>query len=346
VEHRLKEIETLALSEIEAAFTPQGLEAVRAKYLSRKGVFAVLYKELAACGAQARPVLGQRLNGLKFVVEEALKKKAAALSSGSRPACREMFDATMPGICPPIGKGHLITKIIGDICGIFSRMGFGVVEGPEIENEFNNFEALNIPPDHPSREAFDTFYLNTENFESNKQTRRLLRSHTSPMQIRYMLKHKPPFSIVVPGKVFRPDATDASHSFMFHQVEGLMVGDNISFANLKWVLFEFVRQCFGSSAKVRFRPHFFPFTEPSAEVDVSCIICQGRGCRVCSQSGWLEILGSGMVDPNVFRAVDIDPDKFSGLAFGMGVERIAMLKHGIDDIRFFYENDLRFLGQF
>ncbi|MDD5504780.1 MAG: phenylalanine--tRNA ligase subunit alpha [Candidatus Omnitrophica bacterium] len=346
MENRLRELEKLALLDIKAVSTQQEFEMARAKYLGRKGAFSVLYKELAACSPQERPALGQKLNKLKSVLEEEFKNKANVLSRGSCQARQDTFDATMPGICPLVGKTHLITKTIDDICGIFSCMGFGIVEGPEIENEFNNFEALNIPLDHPSREAFDTFYLDTENFGSNPQARRLLRSHTSPMQIRYMLEHKPPFSIAVPGKVFRPDATDASHSFMFHQVEGLMVADNINFANLKWILFEFARKCFGSAVQVRFRPHFFPFTEPSAEVDVSCIICQGRGCRVCSQSGWLEILGSGMVDPNVFKAVGIDSDKFSGFAFGMGVERIAMLKHGIDDIRLFYENDLRFLGQF
>jgi phenylalanyl-tRNA synthetase alpha chain len=247
---------------------------------------------------------------------------------------------------PDIGVEHPITRTIDEICGIFSHMGFAVIEGPEIETEFNNFQALNIPLEHPSRDTFDTFYIDTEAFDTDPAKRRLLRSHTSPVQIRYMLARKPPFSVVVPGKVFRPDAVDASHSFMFHQVEGLMVGEGISFANLKWALFEFARQYFGEAAKVRFRPHFFPFTEPSAEVDLSCIICAGQGCRVCSQSGWLEILGAGMVDPNVFQAVSIDHEKYSGFAFGMGVERIAMLRYGIDDIRLFYENDLRFLRQF
>ncbi len=346
MKERLKEIEIQALSEIDAASTRQALEVIRAKYLSRKGVLSRLYKELGSVDEQDRPAIGQGINRLKAIFEQDIAQRLHELSAKTGPAESEAFDITMPGIYPDIGKKHPITKTIDDICGVFSRMGFAIIEGPEIETEFNNFEALNIPLDHPSRDTFDTFYLDTENFETDPQKRRLLRSHTSPVQIRYMQKHKPPFSIAVPGKVFRPDATDASHSFMFHQIEGLVVGDGINFANLKWALFEFARQYFGESTKARFRPHFFPFTEPSAEVDVSCIICQGQGCRVCSQSGWLEILGAGMVDPNVFKEVNIDAEKYSGFAFGMGVERIAMLKYGIDDIRLFYENDLRFLRQF
>ena len=216
-------------------------------------------------------------------------------------------------------------------------MGFKIVEGPEIETEFYNFEALNIPLDHPSRDAFDTFYI---------KDKYLLRSHTSPVQARFMEKEKPPFKIIVPGKVYRPDAVDASHSFMFHQVEGLVVGEDVTFADLKGALSVFVKEYFGEKAKVRFRPHYFPFTEPSAEVDVSCIICGGSGCSVCGKKGWLEILGCGMVHPNVFKAVKYNPEKVTGFAFGMGVDRIAMLKYGINDIRLFYENDMRFLEQF
>lgn len=346
MKERLKQIEQQALSEIDSALTQQALEEVRTKYLSRKGVLSNLYKELARADAQERPAIGQELNRLKAIFEQDIQQRANELSAHTAPNKGMSFDATMPGIMPDIGTEHPITKTIENICRIFSHMGFAVIEGPEIETEFNNFQALNIPLDHPSRDTFDTFYIDTESFDTDPAKRRLLRSHTSPVQIRYMLQHKPPLSIVVPGKVFRPDAVDASHSFMFHQIEGLMVGEGVNFANLKWALFEFARQYFGEETKARFRPHFFPFTEPSAEVDISCMICAGQGCRVCKQSGWLEILGAGMVDPNVFQAVNIDSEKYSGFAFGMGVDRIAMLRHGIDDIRLFYENDLRFLKQF
>ncbi len=229
-----------------------------------------------------------------------------------------------------------LVQVVDDICDIFHDFGFAVVSGPEMETEHHNFEALNIPKDHPSRDSFDTFYLDNGN---------LLRSQTSTVQIRVMEKVRPPLKVIAPGKVYRPDATDASHSFMFHQIEGLMVDERVSFAELKGVLFGFAQVFFGKNVRLRFRPHFFPFTEPSAEVDVSCVMCQGKGCRVCSQKGWLEILGAGMVHPRVFEAVGISPERYTGLAFGMGVERIAMLKWGVADIRLFYENDLRFLRQ-
>ena len=226
---------------------------------------------------------------------------------------------------------------------MFKKMGFTVVDGPEIESEYNNFTGLNIPLDHPSREAFDTFYLNAPAGDEGKY---LLRSQTSTVQIREMKAQKPPLAIVAPGRVYRPDAVDASHSFMFHQIEGFMVGENITFSDLKGVLEFFAKGIFGEEIKMRFRPHFFPFTEPSAEVDITCIICKGKGCSVCGRKGWLEVLGSGMIHPNVFKNVGYDPKKYSGFAFGMGVERIAMLKYGISDIRLFFENDLRFLKQF
>jgi phenylalanyl-tRNA synthetase alpha chain len=346
VKQQLIDIEKTAIAEIDQANSHQELEQLKIKYLSRKGLIAQLYKTLGNMPTQDRPEIGQSLNRLKQVLAQDIEQRSGEICSQAGMPCGMACDITMPGIGPALGRTHPIVRTLDEICDVFSHMGFAVIEGPEIETEFNNFEALNIPLDHPSRDNFDTFYLETNNFDINIQDRRLLRSHTSPVQIRYMQEHKPPFAIVVPGKVFRPDATDASHSFMFHQVEGLVVGEDINFTNLKWALYEFARQCFSSSAKVRFRPHFFPFTEPSAEVDVSCIICSGEGCRVCSQSGWLEILGAGMVDPHVFKAVGIDSDIYSGFAFGMGVERIAMLKYGIDDIRLFYENDQRFLKQF
>lgn len=354
MEEKLKEIELQAQKDIDSAGTPDELDTLKIKYLGRKGIVAELFKELKDVPAEQKPSFGQGINRLKGILDEELKQRAEEI--GSKQALAEdLLDVTMPGEKPGIGTLHPITKTINDICGLFSHMGFAVVEGPEIETEYNNFEALNIPVDHPSREAFDTFYINpvrnihprdADRISNGVKDRWLLRSHTSPVQVRYMQKNSPPFSIIVPGKVYRPDAVDASHSFMFHQIEGLMVSDNITFANLKWALFEFARQYFGPGSKVRFRPHFFPFTEPSAEVDVSCMICGGEGCRVCSQKGWLEILGAGMVDPNVFKAVGYDPEKVTGFAFGMGVERIAMLKYGIDDIRLFFDNDIRFLKQF
>ncbi|UCH12561.1 MAG: phenylalanine--tRNA ligase subunit alpha [Candidatus Omnitrophota bacterium] len=325
-----------ALSEIKNARTKDELENVRIKYLGRKGEMAGIISRIPSMPQEEKPTMGRLANEIKqLLIEEIAKKKNEIIQLKVPPA--ERMDLTMPGYSFQIGHIHPITRALNEICEIFTRMGFAVVEGPEIETEYNNFEALNIPLEHPSRDIFDTFYI---------RDNLLLRSHTSPVQIRYMKKHSPPFAIVVPGKVFRPDAVDASHSFMFHQVEGLMIAEGISFAHLKGVLLDFGRQLFGEEIRLRFRPHFFPFTEPSAEVDVSCIICKGKGCRVCSQKGWLEILGAGMVDPAVFKAVNLTDEKFTGFAFGMGVERIAMLKYGINDIRLFFENDVRFLEQF
>jgi len=341
---KLKEIEQQALKEIDSAGDLSELEAIKVKYLSRKGLISALFKELSSIPQDEKPAFGQGVNRLKELLDQELIQRTGEISVKGDDSQKESVDVTMPPPEPSIGSLHPLTKTINEICDVFSHMGFAIVEGPEIETEHNNFEALNIPIDHPSRDTFDTFYLKPSS--EGIKDHWLLRSHTSPVQIRYMQEHTPPFSIVVPGKVFRPDAVDASHSFMFHQIEGLMVSENINFANLKWALYEFARLYFGPASKVRFRPHFFPFTEPSAEVDVSCMICGGGGCRVCSHKGWLEILGAGMVDPNVFKAVGIDPEKYSGFAFGMGVERITMLKHGIDDIRLFYENDNRFLNQF
>ncbi len=337
MDDRFNDIKHKAQEAIDGCNDLEALEEIKLEYLSRKGTIAQLFKELGNIPQDKRPSFGKDINSLRELLQLEIEQRADEITTKSPSLASDACDATMPAPRPQVGNVHPITKTLNEICEVFTHMGFAVVEGPEIETEFNNFEALNIPKDHPSREGFDTFYIKDE---------WLLRSHTSPVQIRYMQDNAPPFSVVVPGKVFRPDATDASHSFMFHQVEGLVVSKDISFANLKWALLEFARVYFGQSTKVRFRPHFFPFTEPSVEVDVSCVICGGTGCRVCSQSGWLEILGAGMVDPNVFKAVGIDPDVYNGLAFGMGVERIAMLKYGVDDIRLFYENDLRFLGQF
>jgi phenylalanyl-tRNA synthetase alpha chain len=281
---------------------------------------------------------------LKGTISAGLEERR--LSIGAVPGAQKAeagVDLTLPGICQASGCRHPLTQVIEEICDIFTAMGFVVVEGPEVETEYNNFTGLNIPLDHPSREAFDTFYLRDKNSAGE---RLLLRSQTSPVQIREMKRSKPPLAIVAPGRVYRPDAVDACHSFMFHQIEGFMVDENITFGHLKGTLEHFAKAVFGKNIRMRFRPHFFPFTEPSAEVDVSCFICGGKGCPSCGRKGWLEILGSGMIHPNVFKNVGYDPKKYSGFAFGMGVERIAMLKYCVNDIRLFYENDLRFLHQF
>ena len=300
------------------------LEELRIFYLGRKGKIADLFRNLASCAPEERPRLGEALNQLKAFAERTFQEKLELLHAKAAKIPSD-FDPTLPGIRPVVGRLHPITQTIREICDIFVRLGFEVVGGREIETEFYNFTALNIPLDHPSRDAFDTFYT---------EQGHLLRSQTSTVQIRVMQNRKPPLRIIAPGKVYRPDAVDASHSFMFHQIEGLMVDDHTTFSDLKGILHLFLRTLLGDDIKMRFRPHFFPFTEPSVEVDVSW----GKG--------WLELLGAGQVDPEVFRAVKYDPRKVQGFAFGLGVERIAMLKYGIKDIRLFYENDLRFLRQF
>ena len=314
----------------------KSLEDIRVKYLGRNGIISTLMKELPKLDKTKKPKAGKELNLLKIYITKKLEQKKSEIKDG--PTAKEKtLDITMPGILPEGGRLHPITKTLNEINNIFVSLGFRIAEGPEIEKEFYNFEALNIPLEHPSRDAFDTFYLKDDV---------LLRSHTSTVQIRIMEKKEPPIQAIMPGKVYRPDAVDASHSFMFHQVEGLLVDKDVKFSDLKGTLGLFTKRMFGEKTKTRFRPSFFPFTEPSAEVDISCIICSGKGCRVCSHTGWLEILGAGMVNPRVFEAVGYPTGKYTGFAFGMGVERIAMLKYGIDDIRLFYENDTRFLKQF
>lgn len=328
-------------TEIENINSASALEEFRIKYLGRKGILAQLTSSIPGLPLEERGRFGQQINALKdrllTLIEE--RKKSIAI----KPTETDIsYDISLPGISQDLGHLHPVTQIINEICSVFKNLGFSIIEGPEIETEYNNFTGLNISLEHPSRDIFDTFYLKTQiNAE-----RLLLRSHTSPMQIRVMKSCRPPLAIVVPGRVYRPDAVDASHSFMFHQIEGFMVDKAIRFSDLKGVLEIFAKSIFGEEIKMRFRPHFFPFTEPSAEVDISCIICKDRGCSVCSRKGWLEILGSGMIHPNVFKNVGYDPKVYSGFAFGMGIERIAMLKFGINDIRLFFENDLRFLRQF
>ena len=335
-------IEATLNSQIEEINSAQGLEELRVKYLGRKGIIAELTGSIPSLTKEERASFGQQVNLLKNKIILVFQQKEKAIIGKAAGGSAVSFDFGLPGVSQEVGRLHPLTQITDEILAIFTRMGFSVVEGPEIETEYNNFTGLNIPLEHPSRDVFDTFYLGTR---QNKD-RLLLRSHTSPVQIRVMKTRKPPLAVVVPGRVYRPDAVDASHSFMFHQIEGFMVDKDIKFSDLKGVLEIFAKGVFSQNIKMRFRPHFFPFTEPSAEVDISCIICQGRGCSVCGKKGWLEILGSGMIHPNVFKNVGYDAKKYTGFAFGMGVERIAMLKYGIDDIRLFFENDLRFLKQF
>ncbi len=346
MEESIKKVEAEALKEIASsgAQTAESLESLKIKYLGRKGVVTELFKKMGQVPAAQKARTGALINALKDAVTKALEEKEASVS-GAEEDTKEHIDISLPGVPFRLGKIHPITKTINEISELFISLGFRVVEGPEIETEHYNFETLNIPLEHPSRDAFDTFYLSWDKGF-------LLRSHTSPVQTRFMEKNKPPFSIIVPGKVFRPDATDASHSFMFHQLEGLVVGKDIRFSDLKGTLETFAKQMFGGQTRMRFRPSFFPFTEPSAEIDISCILCGGKAatagkrCSMCGGKGWLEIGGAGMVNPKVFEKVGYDPETVTGFAFGMGVERIAILKYGIKDIRLFFENDIRFLRQF
>ena len=348
MQERVKQLKQEFHSRLQQAESKEAIEKLRIDYLGRKGVMRDLLSGLASLPSGEKPKAGVIINEFKNEITAALDNKLREFgdSQNTQKTAGE-FDITMPGIAQPIGHKHPLTQATEEICAIFTRMGFEIAQGPEIETEYYNFQALNIPKDHPSTDAFDTFFLDLKpNRKNNSDYNWLLRSQTSTVQIRVMEKRKPPLQIIAPGRVFRPDATDASHSFMFHQIEGLLVDKKVTFAELKGALTLFVQQMFGRHTKTRFRPHFFPFTEPSAEVDISCIICGGKGCRVCSQKGWLEVLGAGMVNPAVFDIVGYDSEKYTGFAFGMGVERLAMLKYGITDIRLFYENDLRFLRQF
>lgn len=331
----LLELREKALEELKSARSAEELEHFRVKYLGRKGLLSEYLSRLPTLSPEERPAIGKLANEIKTEIARHLEEASIGLEKPR--VVVPAVDVSLPGRLPSLGCRHPLTQTIQDIKEIFGRMGFRVVSGPEVELEYFNFEALNIPPDHPSRDDFDTFYISDDV---------LLRSQTSTVQIRVMQSQKPPIRIIAPGKVFRPDTVDARHSFMFHQIEGLMVEEGVNFGHLKGVLNLFARAYFGPDTRMRFRPSFFPFTEPSAEVEISCSICKGKGCSTCGGSGWVEILGAGMVHPNVFRAVGYDPEQYTGFAFGMGVERIAMLKYGIDDIRLFLENDVRFLSQF
>ncbi len=331
----LIELKQKALDEAQAASDASALEAVRIAYLGRKGLLPKIMEELRNVAPEERPMFGKTANELKNELAEIIKTKQAALAGSGTAAAG--FDLSQPGRWQGLGTRHPITQITDRITQIFQTLGFTVADGPDIETVWNNFDALNTPADHPSRDEQDTFYL--ENGD-------LMRCHTSPVQVRYMMAHKPPVRIISPGRCYRRDTPDATHSANFHQVEGLYVDENVSLADLKGTLSYFARELMGPDVKIRFRPHFFPFTEPSVEVDFTCHVCHGKGCRVCKNSGWIEILGAGMVDPNVFNAVGYGTEKVTGFAFGMGIERITMILYGIHDIRNLYENDVRFLSQF
>nr|WP_320009670.1 phenylalanine--tRNA ligase subunit alpha [uncultured Desulfobulbus sp.] len=314
-----------------------GLEAFRIQYLGRKGgLLTGVMRQLKSVAPEDRPRLGQLANDIKQGVELRFEELKTQLGAGLQSSAAGATDYSLPGRYLPFGKLHPVTQVMEEICSIFEGLGFAVAEGPDVESDYYNFEALNIPPHHPARDMHDTFYV-TDSI--------LLRTHTSPMQARIMENQEPPLRYIAPGKVYRCDS-DITHTPMFHQVEGFLVDKDVSFADLKGVLTAFTHKMFERDLALRFRPSFFPFTEPSAEVDIACVICGGSGCRVCKRTGWLEILGSGLIDPEVLKMVGYDPDVYSGFAFGLGVERIAMLKYGIDDIRLYYENDLRFLSQF
>ncbi len=320
----------------------KSFKEVKDKYLSKeKGLITSLLKKIKEIPREEKPQFGKNVNILKGKITgklEELKEKVELLELESR-AKEESVDITLPGLDLPVGSHHPIKIVEKEICEIFERMGYFIAEGPEIETDFNNFEALNFPDDHPARDAQDTFFISEDKYY-------LLRTHTSPVQIRTMKKYGTPIKIIAPGKVFRRDTPDPTHSPIFHQIEGLVVDKNITMADLKGTLEKFARECFSEDTRIRLRPSFFPFVEPGAEVDISCIFCKGKGCRICKNSGWIEILGAGMVHPAVFEKCDIDPETYSGFAFGLGVDRIAILKYGIPDIRLFFENDVRFLRQF
>ncbi|MGH7900214.1 MAG: phenylalanine--tRNA ligase subunit alpha [Thermodesulfobacteriota bacterium] len=338
MKEKLREAKGEAEKEIMLVTEEHDLQNAKAKYLGRTGIITELTKGMKDVPTSERPEMGKLINEAKTHIENLIEGRLEEIRREKKNLIlqREKLDVTLPGRGSQLGAIHPVTQVMDEVVGIFEKMGFRVEEGPEVELDYYNFEALNIPRDHPARDMQDTFYITNDI---------VLRTHTSPVQIRVMEKQKPPVKIIAPGKVYRCDS-DVSHSPMFHQVEGLYVDERVTFGDLKGVLSEFVRIMFGENIGVRLRPSFFPFTEPSAEVDIGCVICEGKGCRVCKNSGWLEIGGCGMVDPEVFKSVKYDPDKYSGFAFGMGIERIAMLKFGINDIRLFFENDIRFLKQF
>lgn len=332
----IEDIKSNFLKDLSLVNSVQLLEDLRIKYLGRNGIISALFEQLKEVPKVDKPIIGKNLNELRNFSNNLfseLKEKLQVTDLGSIPK----LDLSLPGNTYSIGGKHILTQTLDEIKSIFKGLGFSVNEGPELESDFNNFEALNFAPDHPARDMQDTFFI-SDDF--------LLRTHTSPVQIRVMQNNKPPVRVIMPGRVYRNEAVSSRSYCMFHQVEGLYVDTDVTFTELKGTLVSFAKQFYGNDLKYRFRPSFFPFTEPSAEMDITCYICKGKGCKICKHSGWLEILGCGMVDPNVFASVNYDPEKVTGYAFGMGIERTAMLKYGITDIRAFFENDIRFLKQF
>ncbi len=332
--------------EIAAAADEAALEGVRVKWLGRKGVFKDLVGKIPSLPPAERGPYGKDVNLAKQAVEGRIEARAAALRTAAPARRRGGFDPTLPGAPLRRGSLHPVTQVWDELVEVFGKLGFRLASGPEVERPFFNFEALNIPPDHPARDPSENFFLNeTARAADGRDEPLLLRSQTSTIQIRALMSEKPPLRVIGPGRVYRPDTVDASHLFQFHQIEGLAVDEGLSFADLKTVLLLFFRNLFGESVDVRLRPSFFPFTEPSAEFDVRCWICGGKGCQTCKRTGWVELGGCGMVDPNVFRAVDIDPERWTGFAFGFGIDRVAMIRNGIRDVRHLVENDVRFLEQ-
>ena len=336
LEEKLKKVEVEFNNDISEADSDKRIEDIRIKYFSRNGLVSKLFDELKTASKQDKPLLGKNLNTLRTNLTAKFEEAKNGLESNGSKTESEI-DLTLPGISRTIGSRHILTQTLDEIKSIFKGMGFSVSEGPELESDYNNFEALNFPADHPARDMQDTFFINKDF---------VLRTHTSPVQIRVMENKKPPVRVIMPGRVYRNEAVSSRSYCMFHQVEGLYVDTDVTFAELKGTLVSFAKQFYGQDLQYRFRPSFFPFTEPSAEMDITCYLCHGKGCKVCKGTGWLEVLGCGMVDPNVFKSVGYDSEKYTGYAFGMGIERTAMLKYGIDDIRVFFDNDLRFLKQF
>ena len=335
----LQELTARAHSEIEATDSLDGLDQIRVSYLGKKGELTSLLKTLGSLPAEERKTAGQDINKAKQAVQQAIEARKSSLQQAALEArlASERIDVTLPGRGQTNGGLHPVTRTMQRIEDLFSQLGFAIEEGPEIEDDYHNFEALNIPSHHPARAMHDTFYFDAQT---------LLRTHTSPVQVRHMESDTPPLRIIAPGRVYRCDS-DLTHTPMFHQVEGLLVDEQVSFSDLMGTLADFLKNFFeNDELQTRFRPSYFPFTEPSAEVDIQCVMCEGEGCRVCGHTGWLEVLGCGMVHPNVFKAVGIDNEQYTGYAFGMGVERLAMLRYGVNDLRLFFENDLKFLQQF
>ncbi len=343
---KIKGIKATALQELEASRTIEELEQWRIAYLGRRGKLTLILRELGSLSPEERRSVGAAANETKALLEERLTQREQTIKEGiaSRLGETEQIDVTMPGVPLSLGQLHPTTQIVREICSAFVAMGFQIVEGPEVEWDHYNFEMLNIPRGHPARDMWNTLWV--DHTDDKGEQNMLLRTHTSPMQARIMENTRPPVRVVVPGKCYRYEATDATHEWHFYQVEGLAVDEGITFAHMKGALYEFARRVFGPERKVRFRCDYFPFVEPGAEMAIDCFLCQGKGCRICQDTGWIEIMGAGMVHPKVLEAVGYDPKVYTGFAFGMGPERIAMLKYGIDDIRHFYSNDLRFLRQF